>query len=86
MSENIELLNEVEKMLILNAPLIEFDAVSNEQIIFSPSFQSRILDALMDLLPTHTKEVQAILENNDKLIDLTKSFVHYYRNKTLNGN
>jgi hypothetical protein len=79
MSKNLELLLEVEKIMILKAPLTEFDAVSNEQIIFSPSFQSRILDALIDLLPTHNEIVQTILENNDKLIDLTKSFVHFYR-------
>ena len=82
---NLQLLLELEKTMTLKAPLAEFDAVSNEQIIFSPSFQSRILDALIDLLPTHNEAVQAILENNDKLIDLTKSFVNYYRDKTLNG-
>ena len=84
MSKNLELLLEVEKIMILKAPLTEFDAVSNEQIIFSPSFQSRIFDALIDLLLTHTKTVQAILENNEELIAFTESFVHFYREKTLN--
>lgn len=85
MSENINLLNEIEKMLLLKAPLVEFDSVSNEQIIMSPSFQYRILDVLIDLLPTHTKYVQDILGNNEKLIPLTESFVNFYRQKTLNG-
>lgn len=81
---NFQLLHEVEQVMTLKAPLAEFDAISNEQIIFSPSFQHRILDALIDLLPTHTKFVQNILENNEQLIAFTQSFVHFYREKTLN--
>jgi hypothetical protein len=86
MSENTTLFSEIEKLLMFKAPLIEFDATSNEQIIMCPSFQHRILDVLIDLMPTHTKLVKDILENNEKLISFTESFVHFYRNKTLNGN
>lgn len=86
MNENINLLENIEMTLLLKAPLIEFETTSNEQIINSPSFQYRILDVLFDLLPTHTKLVKDILENNEKLIPLTESFVNFYRKKTLNAN
>ena len=86
MNENLSLLREIESMLLLKAPLIEFETTSNEQIIMSPSFQYRILDVLFDLLPTHSNLVKDFLENNEKLIPLTESFVLFYRQKMLNTN
>ncbi len=85
MSDDLNLLEEVECVLLLKAPLVEFDSVSNEQIIMSPAFQHRILDALLDLLPSHCEFTTEILENNSLLIPFTTKFVNFYRLKQLNS-
>jgi hypothetical protein len=81
--EDINLLDEVERALLLKAPLLEFDSVSNEQIIMSPAFQQRIFDALLDLLPSYHNFTTQVLENNSLLISFTKEFVNFYRKKQL---
>lgn len=85
MNKDLNLLNDVEAVLLLKAPLLEFDSVSNEQIIMSPAFQHRILDALLDLLPSHREFTTGILENNSLLILFTTQFVNFYRLKQLNN-
>lgn len=85
MNEDLNLLNDVEAVLLQKAPLVEFDSVSNEQIIMSPAFQHRILDALLDLLPSHSEFTTGILNNNSLLIPFTTKFVNFYRLKQLNS-
>jgi hypothetical protein len=79
------LLNDVEQILITKAPLVEFESTSNEQIILSPTFQHRILDALLDLIDKHNADVKVILEDNSHLISFTTMFVNFYRLKQLDG-
>ncbi len=85
MSNDLSLLEEVEYVLILKAPLVEFDSTSKEQIIMSPAFQHRILDALLDLLPNHRDFTLGILQNTSLLIPFTTKFVNFYRQKQLNS-
>jgi membrane-bound metal-dependent hydrolase YbcI (DUF457 family) len=85
MSEDLSLLEEVETLMLRKAPLVEFDSVSNEQIIMAPAFQHRILDALLDLLPRHREFTTGILKDNSLLIPFTKLFVNFYRLKQLNS-
>jgi hypothetical protein len=81
MSDDLSLLDEVETVLLLKAPLVEFDTVSNDQIINSPAFQQRIFDALLDLLPCHSDFTMRILQNNSLLIPFITDFVNFYRQK-----
>jgi hypothetical protein len=64
-------------------PLTEFNSTSNEQIIRSPSFQHRILDALIELMPTHQALVKEIFVDNSRLISFTSMFVLFHREKLL---
>jgi len=84
-SLKLELLRDVLKILNSKAPLIEFNSTSNQQIIMSPSFQHRILDALIELMPTHHVLVKEIFVDSKRLVSFTSMFVHFYREKTLNG-
>lgn len=81
--EKIDLLEDVEVKLLSKAPLNEFDGADNLQIIMSPSFQQRVLDVLIELIPTHTKFVKEIFAHNNNLFLFTKMFVNFYRDKTL---
>jgi hypothetical protein len=77
--EKVQVLEDIRQHLVEIKSLDDFDGADNLQIIMSPSFQKKIIDALILLAPSNTRFVKEIFSDSDNLISFTKMFVNFYR-------